>query len=178
MKLGETMEALRRLAIRDQLTGLLNRREFDRILNEETERALRFGRSFALVMLDIDHFKSINDEHGHPAGDEVLRQVAAVLEGELRSVDRVARFGGEEFAIILMEVDKAAALETARRLCAAMARDPRTISNGLDLQVTLSAGAAAVPQDAKTPAELVAASDRALYAAKKGGRNRAVAAGG
>ncbi|OYV00128.1 MAG: hypothetical protein CFE26_24465, partial [Verrucomicrobiales bacterium VVV1] len=98
LKLGETLEALRQLATRDQLTGMLNRRELDRILAEESERAQRFGHSLALVMVDIDHFKSVNDTHGHPAGDAVLRRVAQRLATQVRTVDRIARYGGEEFA--------------------------------------------------------------------------------
>ncbi|MEY2881394.1 MAG: hypothetical protein RLZZ15_3774, partial [Verrucomicrobiota bacterium] len=109
LKLGETLEALRRLATRDQLTGLLNRREFDRILAEEDERARRFGHALALVMVDIDHFKAVNDTHGHPAGDAVLREVARRVADEVRTVDRVARFGGEELAMILMQTDRAGA---------------------------------------------------------------------
>lgn len=178
LKLGETLEAMRQLATHDQLTGLLNRREFDRELAEETERSRRFGHPFALVMVDIDHFKRINDTHGHPVGDVVLREVAHRLSAEMRTVDRVARFGGEEFALIVMESDAAAALETARRVCAAVARAPIAVREGLALNVTVSAGAASMPQHATTGDDLVAAADRALYAAKEAGRNRAVGAPG
>ena len=175
LKLGETLEALRRLATRDQLTGLLNRREFDRIIAEERERSHRFGHTMALVMVDIDHFKSVNDTHGHPAGDAVLREVARRLAGEMRSVDRVVRFGGEEFAVILMESDEAIALATARRICAAVQRDPILATETLPLSITVSAGVAVLPQDAKSGEALVAAADKALYAAKAARRNRAVA---
>lgn len=174
LKLGDTLEALRRLATRDQLTGLLNRREFDRILNEERERALRFGHRLALLMVDIDHFKSVNDTHGHPAGDAVLREVARRLAAESRTVDRVVRFGGEEFALILMQTDAVAALDVARRMCAAIARDPIVATETAALNVTVSVGAAVLPDDARTEAALVAAADKALYAAKQRGRNRAV----
>lgn len=175
LKLGETLEALRRLATRDQLTGLLNRREFDRIIAEEEERSHRFGHPVGLVMFDIDRFKTINDTHGHPVGDAVLREVARRLAAEARTVDRVARFGGEEFAMIVMESDSAAAMEVARRVCAAVEREPILAGETLPLNVTLSAGAAAMPADAKTAEQLVVAADRALYAAKAGGRNRALA---
>lgn len=175
LKLGETLEALRRLATRDQLTGLLNRREFDRIITEEEERSHRFGHPVGLVMFDIDRFKTINDTHGHPVGDAVLREVARRLAAEARTVDRVARFGGEEFAMIVMESDSAAAMEVARRVCAAVEREPILAGETLPLNVTLSAGAAAMPADAKTAEQLVVAADRALYAAKAGGRNRALA---
>ncbi|MDB6168652.1 MAG: response regulator receiver modulated diguanylate cyclase [Verrucomicrobia bacterium] len=174
LKLGETLEALRRLATRDPLTGLLNRREFDRILAEERERSLRFGHPLSLVLIDIDHFKAVNDTHGHPVGDAVLQKVAGRLVGGLRDVDRAARFGGEEFALIIMQADRKVAMETARRVCAAVEAETVKIENGPELRITVSAGAAAMPFDAKNCADLVAAADKALYGAKAGGRNRAV----
>jgi diguanylate cyclase (GGDEF)-like protein len=174
LKLGETLEALRRLATRDQLTGLLNRREFDRILEEERERALRFGHTLALIMVDIDHFKAVNDAHGHPVGDVVLREVARHLGAQVRTVDRVARFGGEEFGIILMHTDRAAAMEVAVRVCSTIARAPIQAGASLALKITVSAGVAVLPGDAANEVELVSAADKALYAAKAGGRNRAV----
>lgn len=174
LKLGETLEALRRLATRDQLTGLLNRRELDRMLTEERERALRFGHRLALVMVDIDHFKAVNDTHGHPAGDAVLREVARRLSAEVRSVDRVARFGGEEFAVLLVQTDTPGALDVARRICAAIERDPIVAGETVALNVTVSAGAAVLPEDGRTEPLLLAAADKALYAAKQRGRNRAV----
>lgn len=177
LKLGDTLEALRRLATRDQLTGLLNRREFDRILEEEKERALRFGHGLGLVMIDIDHFKSINDTHGHPAGDVVLREVARRVAAQVRTVDRVARFGGEEFALILVQTDMASAVDVARRVCAGVARDPILATETTALNVTVSAGVAVLPIDAKTEPALVAAADKALYGAKQRGRNRAVVFG-
>ena len=174
MKLGDTLEALRRLATRDQLTGLLNRREFDRILTEEEERVRRFGHPLALVMIDVDHFKSVNDTYGHPAGDAVLREVARRVATLPRSVDRVARFGGEEFALVLMQTDRAAALDVARRVCAVVEREPVLVDDRIALNVTVSAGVAALPEDGKLGTDLVAAADKALYAAKARGRNRAV----
>ncbi len=174
LKLAETLEALRRLATRDQLTGLLNRREFDRILAEESERASRFGRPLALILVDIDHFKRVNDTHGHPAGDEVLREVARRVGGLMRTVDRVTRFGGEEFALVVMEMDRPAALETARRICVELARTPIQVGD-IVLPVTVSAGMAVMPGDADDGKALIAAADKALYAAKAAGRNRAMA---
>ncbi len=174
LKLADTLEALRRLATRDELTGLLNRRELDRVLAEECERDLRFGHEFALIMLDVDHFKSINDQHGHPAGDAVLKEVARRILGQVRTVDRATRFGGEEFAVIVTESDAATALEIARRICTAIARDPIALPSGKKLEVTISAGVAALPRDSCTEGALIAAADRALYAAKQRGRNRAI----
>lgn len=174
LKLGDTLEALRSLATRDQLTGLFNRREFDRILSEEEERVRRFGHPLALVMIDVDHFKSVNDNYGHPVGDTVLREVARRLEGILRSVDRVARFGGEEFALILMQTERVAAMDVARRVCEIVEKDPVSIGDGVTLKITVSAGVAISPADGKSSAALIGAADKALYAAKTRGRNRAV----
>ena len=174
LKLGDTLEALRQMATRDKLTGLINRREFDRILSEERERAVRFGQCLALVMIDIDHFKSINDTRGHPAGDVVLREVARRVASQVRTVDRVARFGGEEFALILVQMERARAKDVAQRVCAAVAGEPVALEEGVMLNMTVSAGVAVAPDDAGTEAALVAAADKALYAAKERGRNRAV----
>jgi two-component system cell cycle response regulator len=176
LKLGETLEALRRLATRDELTGLANRREYDRMLAEEEDRARRFGQPLCLVIIDIDHFKLVNDTHGHVAGDAVLKEAALRISGAIRSVDRAARIGGEEFSLILVQTGGAAAMEVASRAIAAVSRSPISAGNGLQLAVTASAGMAELPSDAANAAELFAAADRALYAAKARGRNRAIAA--
>ncbi len=173
LKLGETLDAMHQLATHDPLTGLFNRREFDRLLGEERERALRFGHALALVMVDIDHFKAINDTHGHPTGDVVLREIAHRLAAEVRTVDRVARFGGEEFALLLVQSDASAAIEVARRVCRRIEQVPVNAGDSLVLCVTVSAGVSALPEDGRTGSELVAAADKALYAAKERGRNRA-----
>jgi two-component system, cell cycle response regulator len=178
LKLGDTLEALRRLATRDELTGLLNRREYDRVLAEEEDRAERFGNSLALVVIDLDRFKFINDMHGHPAGDAVLREAARRFAGVIRTVDRAARIGGEEFALILVQTDRAGALEVARRAIASLAMEPIRVGEGHSLSVTASAGVAELPSDAREAGKLFAAADKALYAAKAQGRNRAVLAGG
>lgn len=175
-KLGETLEALRRMATRDELTGLLNRREYDRILMEEEERARRFGQPLSLVVIDLDHFKSVNDTHGHAAGDVVLAAAASRISAAVRTVDRALRIGGEEFALILVQTDRASALEVARRALAAVALEPVTVGDGTTIPMTASAGVAEMPTDALGATELYLAADRALYAAKQQGRNRAVAA--
>jgi len=177
VKQAETLGALRRLATHDPLTGLLNRREFDRILAEECARALGFGRPIGLVLADLDHFKEINDTHGHRAGDDVLREVARRLAAEVRSVDRVVRFGGEEFAFILLESDALNAVEVARRIVAVVRETPIGIGAAATLNVTISAGAAVLPGDAKNPDSLIAAADEALYEAKGRGRDCAVSFG-
>lgn len=178
LKLDETLAQLRQLALRDELTRLLNRREFQRILEEEWDRSVRFKRPFALIMVDIDHFKRINDTHGHQTGDEVLRHVASLLAGQIRNVDRVARYGGEEFALIMVETDRQTAIEGMKRLGVLLAETPCVVNNNLTVEVTLSAGIASSLEDAGSANDLVAAADRALYAAKKAGRNRIVSADG
>ena len=174
LKLGDTLEALRRLATRDSLTGLLNRREFERILTEEDERVRRFKHSLGLVMVDIDRFKAVNDTHGHTAGDTVLREVARRVADEVRTVDRALRYGGEEIALVLVQTDRIGALDLAQRVCRAVERTPILVSDTLALNVTVSAGSAAMPQDADSGPKLLNAADKALYAAKTRGRNRAV----
>jgi two-component system cell cycle response regulator len=174
LKLAETLDALRRMATRDQLTGLLNRREFERIMVEEEERAHRFGHPLALVMVDIDHFKKVNDKHGHPVGDIVLKEVARRVADRVRTVDRVMRFGGEELAVLLMQTTRAGAMKVARQICKAVEGKPISVGDSHSLQVTVSAGAAELPTDAETGYALLNAADKALYAAKKRGRNRAV----
>lgn len=172
VKMGDTLETLRSQARTDQLTGLLNRREFDRVLTEEVERAWRFDHPLSLIMVDIDHFKTINDTHGHPVGDAVLCEIARRIMAEVRTVDRVARVGGEEFGVLVMQSARDHALEMAERICARVRREPIRAGDSLMLRVTLSAGVAALPDDAGEGTGLVAAADRALYAAKAAGRDR------
>lgn len=176
LKLGDTLEELRRLATRDELTSLLNRREFDRILAQEQERARRFGHALALVMVDIDHFKSVNDRYGHQVGDVVLREVATRIKAQIRNVDFAARLGGEEFGIILIQSDGPGAEIFAERMRHAVQASP-VPTQTIGVPVTISLGVAALPIDASNATELVAAADRALYAAKGAGRNRVVRAG-
>jgi two-component system cell cycle response regulator len=178
LKLGDTLDALRQMATRDELTGLLNRREYDRILADEEDRARRFEHPLSLVVIDLDHFKAINDAYGHPVGDAVLRESARRISSAIRTVDRAARIGGEEFALILVQTDRAAALEVARRAIEAIAKDPISADGAGTLAVTASAGVAELPADAASAGSLFAAADRELYAAKQAGRNRAEARGG
>lgn len=169
-KLGGTMEELRRLATRDSLTGLFNRREFERMLESESERSVRFRLPLGLAMIDVDHFKAINDAHGHPAGDTVLRELAGRLITLLRSVDRVARIGGEEFAALLVQTDAEGALTVAERICRTIASEPVVIAEGRSLKVTVSVGLAAWSMNMDAT-NMIAAADAALYAAKAAGRN-------
>ena len=179
LKLGDTLRQLRQLAQRDELTRLLNRREFQRILNEEWDRSVRFKRPFSLVMVDIDHFKRINDTHGHQVGDEVLRHVASLLAGQVRTVDRVARYGGEEFALVMIETTCKSAAEHMQRLGVLLADLPCIVADkNLTIEATFSAGVADSLQGATSAMDLLEQADKALYAAKEGGRNRIVLADG
>jgi len=161
----------RELAKTDTLTGLDNRREFQRRLDGEIERSRRYARPLSLLMLDIDHFKVINDTYGHPAGDEVLRTLAGLIRRALRPADQPARYGGEEFAVILPETPAAGAHAVAERLRGAIAAAPFALGAGTTVYPTVSIGVAGFLEDADAGPALVAAADRALYAAKKAGRN-------
>jgi two-component system cell cycle response regulator len=170
--LEKNQTELKALAVRDGLTGLFNHREFYRRLEEEIERVRRYGHPCSLLMLDIDHFKKINDTHGHQAGDRVLRILANWIRSEVRPTDQVSRYGGEEFTIILPETPETEALKAAERIRKGISECEITLLNGEELNVTLSFGVATFPNDAKSAEELVAHADRALYAAKDAGRNR------
>ena len=166
------------MATRDNLTGLRNRREFDRRLQEEWSRSQRFQRPLAVMMIDLDHFKAINDTHGHLVGDAVLRHAAGVLESQIRQADCLARYGGDEFALILGETDRRQAHATGLRLRAQLAASPCQVAGkSLGLPIEVSGGVAAWPEDGPGLPDLVAAADAALYEAKRQGRNRVVSAG-
>lgn len=163
---------LRNRAIRDGLTGLFNQRELTRRLNREFRRAERYRRDFAFIIIDLDHFKVVNDTYGHLVGDHALRRVAEILQGELRSVDTLGRHGGEEFAAILPETAEAAALATAERLRVSIERAAVNLKSGDSLRLTASVGVAVYPGDANSAKELFEEADDSLYAAKHAGRNR------
>lgn len=167
--------ALREHAERDALTGLANRRTFEARLRAEGSYFQRYGRAFSLVLLDVDHFKRINDTYGHEAGDAVLRAVAACIAGSVREVDLAARYGGEEFALLLPETPLAGARETAERLRRRV-EDARIDWRGQRIDVRISLGVSAVPECVADPSTLVRSADAALYASKEGGRNRVTAA--
>lgn len=163
---------LQDLSIRDGLTGLYNPREFRRQLTEEIARSRRYGHPFSLLMLDIDFFKKVNDARGHPAGDEVLRKVAACILCEIRTTDLAARYGGEEFVVILLEIPASIAAITAERIRRAIADLAIPAEQGDPVNVTVSIGVASFPENAGSEQELIAVADRALYASKQAGRNR------
>lgn len=165
---------LRRLATTDALTGLLNRRAFLTAFAEEQARSRRSGKSFALVMIDIDRFKQVNDVHGHPAGDAVLIHLAQTLPTVLRATDIPARLGGEEFAVLVGEADSECDAESAaERILAAIRSRPAILPDGSMLAFTASAGGTMVSSDEAIEAAMSRA-DSALYAAKAGGRDRLV----
>jgi diguanylate cyclase (GGDEF)-like protein len=163
---------LNQLSFQDELTGLDNRRQFQNDLNEEIQRALRYKRSFALALIDVDHFKRVNDHFGHPAGDCVLREVGKGLRATLRDNDRLARIGGEEFAVILPEVTLDQSFEAAERIRTHVAGMHITISPETDLQITVSLGVIFCPDGGTSADELFRQADRALYKAKEQGRNQ------
>jgi diguanylate cyclase (GGDEF)-like protein len=172
---GQMIDHAREAAIHDALTGLHNRRAFNDFLERAVAREDRQGGHFALLLLDIDRFKALNDTYGHPAGDAALRNTAQLLTHHLRKSDLAARFGGEEFAVLLASTERAGAEHLAEKVRAEVERG-RLVYDGARLGVTVSIGVAVWPEDGREPGALVAAADRALYAAKEGGRNRVVAA--
>ena len=160
-------------AIRDPMTGLLNRGYFDTLFDYEIEGARRYHRRFAVVVLDADHFKKINDNHGHAAGDAVLKVLAKTLEANLRDSDVVVRFGGEEFVLLLHDTDAQAAFAKAEMLRQAVARLVVGAPQHA-IQFTLSAGLAVYPDDGSVAHVLLSRADQRLLQAKSGGRNRVV----
>lgn len=177
---GVNRARLERDVVTDPLTGVANRRFFARRLHEEVAQWQRHGGSLSCLFVDLDHFKHINDRHGHQAGDEALRRVAQLLGENLRASDVLARYGGEEFALLLPDTDARRAGETAERLRARIAQRPLALTAGVKVTVTASIGCATleggVTADTATLGEwLVRSADAAVYAAKTAGRNRAVA---
>jgi len=173
-------ESLRALAVRDDLTGVWNRREMFRLLNEETSRADRHRRPLSLIMLDVDAFKQVNDTYGHQAGDTSLKQIARIIEESVRSFDRVARYGGEEFAVILPETVGLDALAVAERIRTRVAAQPVSLGrqDGVEVKIsiTVSSGIATMLGAQETSVdEIIREADASLYVAKTSGRNRCVA---
>ncbi len=165
-------DAMLHLAASDGLTGLLNRRAFEGHLRRETAAATRRDRSLALMMIDIDDFGAVNNRHGHPVGDAALRLVAGVIRAHLRESDAGARYGGDEFVVVLPELDAAGAADIAERLRAALAeRTRRAAADGALPRIYTSIGVAAFPHHAGDPTALIKAADDALYASKGLGKN-------
>jgi diguanylate cyclase (GGDEF)-like protein len=178
-RLRRTLEARARQAATDALTSLPNRRAFDRQFNAEFKRARRFGEALSVLLIDVDHFKQINDQHGHLVGDDVLRALALTLRTNLpRQFDTLARFGGEEFAIVLPQTNRDAALLVAERLRTAVESTAIQTSAGPRM-ITVSIGighfATRVSPDPLTTHDLLDEADRCLYESKRQGRNRVTA---
>ena len=168
---AEDLSALADLARRDALTGLANRRAFEEALQREVARSRRTGNPLAVVALDIDHFKRVNDTHGHPVGDVVLAEVATRAQGALRAEDLLARIGGEELAALLPGATLSAAAEVAERIRRAVS-DTAIEAGEASLDVTVSLGCAVLGADERDGSALLARSDARLYDAKRGGRDR------
>jgi diguanylate cyclase (GGDEF)-like protein len=168
----QLLDQMREIAIFDSLTGTYNRRHFNELASYEIYRSNRYGSSLALIMIDLDHFKLVNDTYGHEAGDIVLKNMADICRQNIRKTDILGRFGGEEFIIIMPETNLAAASEIAERLRAAIAQTP-TQHEGFSITLTASFGVTspASPSDSSFDA-LLRQADRAVYEAKKNGRNR------
>ncbi|HEY5940767.1 MAG TPA: diguanylate cyclase, partial [Gemmatimonadales bacterium] len=169
--LRERNEELERLSASDSLTGLSNRRILTQRMSEELLRAQRQSHSFAVLMLDVDHFKKYNDAYGHPAGDEVLKKVANILRSCTRAGDCTARYGGEEFAVLLSGKSGDTALQLAERI-----RERVAAEDFVGGKVTISGGIAEFPHHGHTAEAVISSADEALYEAKRQGRNRVVCA--
>jgi two-component system cell cycle response regulator len=169
-------QRLLQLATSDPLTGLFNRGYVDDRFALELSRARRYGKLLTIAVIDADRFKSLNDMHGHPAGDLVLRKISALFRDSIRQSDTVGRYGGEEFVVILPETDIEAAQQKLESLRELVASTPITLATrGEQVQVTISAGLASFPQDGEDAAELFALADERMFQAKKKGRNRVIA---
>jgi two-component system cell cycle response regulator len=173
-------EMLKYIGLTDSLTGVYNRRYIDRRLLEEIARARRQAYRISVMYIDIDHFKLVNDTVGHQGGDEVLREVAVRIKAELRLSDALARFGGEEFVVLLIDADQESSAMVAQRIRAGIANAPFALTTGEQLAVSVSIGVATLDDFERDHAiegvaqQLVAHADMALYQAKEAGRNRVV----
>ena len=170
-KIRALQEQLRDQATRDPLTGLHNRRYLDESLRAELSQAAREGYPVSVIMGDLDHFKTVNDRYGHPAGDEVLRMFAEVIQRNTRERDIACRYGGEEFLLVLARMPQACAVERAD-LLRHETECERVRWGTSQIAVTASFGVATFPQRARASEQLIAAADSAMYAAKQAGRNR------
>ncbi len=169
-------EELRRLATTDALTGALNRRRFIELADQEVARSRRYGHELCVMMLDADHFKNVNDTHGHQTGDDVLKALSATARAQLRDSDEFGRYGGEEFALALPETNIETAMDVAERIRVALAALEIPTADGGRLTVTVSIGVAMLSDDDADVHAALDRADQALYRAKEGGRNRVIEA--
>jgi diguanylate cyclase (GGDEF)-like protein len=173
MAKDRTDEHNRALALMDELTGLYNRRHTQQTLVRQLAQARRAQRPLAVLMLDVDHFKRVNDTYGHPTGDQVLRELALRILERLRAQDLAGRWGGEEFLVVLPDTDARGAQALAGQLILAIEGRPFLAANGKPLRLTASVGVHVLPAgEAGERYDMISAADRALYLAKERGRNR------
>jgi len=170
-RLENTQDRLKRDMAHDHLTGLLNRSILEKILQREFDRFKRSGGSLSVLMIDLDHFKRVNDQLGHPAGDEVLKSLAHLIEGHTRRVNAVARYGGEEFVIVCPLSGLREAMQLGERLRSLVAKKSFAAA-GQSLHLTISVGVAAAHKGTASPESLLKLADEAMYRAKNTGRNR------
>jgi two-component system cell cycle response regulator len=174
-RLRDNVQASIEMAITDGLTGLFNRRYMETHLTTLVEQAASRGKPIAVLVVDIDYFKAVNDTHGHDAGDDVLREFALRIRKSIRNIDLACRYGGEEFVIVMPETDMAVATMVAERLRRRIASEPFVIQQGArKLDVTISIGIAALARASDNAAAILKRADQALYRAKRDGRNRVV----
>lgn len=171
IKLKEAMAELERISQTDGLTGLYNRLHWEKRMAAEFKRAQRYGNDFSLLMLDIDHFKQVNDQFGHLAGDEVIRVVSDVIRDSIRESDVAGRYGGEEFGVILTETDLPGALCVGERIRERIMTTP-VLLDGVTHNVTVSVGLALYDEEMERHEDVIARADEALYESKQAGRNR------
>lgn len=176
VRLRHLMHRYANMATTDSLTGLLNHRRAQEALRAELRRAERYGRPLAVMMLDVDGFKQFNDTYGHPQGDLLLQSIARILRANVRSVDHIGRYGGEEFIVILPETSYPEACALAERVRRAVENTPFATGDGRAVRKTVSIGLATYSRDMKTAAELLQQADNALYRAKRAGKNRVLVA--
>jgi len=172
MTVQERTRDLEHMATHDALTGLHNRNALSKYLNDECARTSRYNHNMSIFMLDLDHFKNINDNYSHLVGDRVLVQIASVLKNTIRATDFSGRYGGEEFVVVLPETSLDEARELAQRLLEKIRNTPIEVSASLTLSITTSIGVASYPDHADNPEELLKKADMALYQAKENGRDR------
>ena len=173
LELISSFEKVRNDLFFDDLTGLYNRRAGMERLREEFARACRNGKEFSVAMVDVDHFKKVNDTYGHLAGDHVLKEIGKILRTELRQCDVIVRYGGEEFMVIMPETDQKQAIQALERLCSKLSS--MEISYGdLKIKITISIGVASAFPVMKDPMGVIHRADEALYRAKRSGRNRVI----
>jgi two-component system cell cycle response regulator len=172
----ERMQLTIEMAVTDDLTGLHNRRYLERQLATMVQQAVTHQKPLSVFVLDIDHFKAINDDYGHAAGDDVLREFARRVRNTVRGTDLTCRLGGEEFVVAMSDTDAALALSVGERLRQKIAEDRFRVSEGQGMKVTVSIGIASLASANDTPADLLKRADEALFDAKRAGRNRVAAA--